>query len=484
MKKISGLSLYQKISSVNISALILLGVLLGVLVWNALDTALSQQFEKRGVELSTRLASLCSEHILFNDPFALHEVANEVRNSSEDIRYVLVTDHKGRVLAHTFADGIPSGLLDVNAQIDQASTSIEPIDSDEGLLLDIKVPIEYGKIGYARVGISEKTIRSLIQEKMQTILLITLLVSLAAALITARLTATITRPIRNLAGIAGEIAKGNLDSRVEVNSEDEIGQLSLAFNHMADSLTVINQERNGLLAALQEKERMRDILFSKLITAQEDERKRISRELHDETSQVLTSLIVSMRLLADDTVDESTQQTIKGIRDVIARVLNDVRNLAVELRPPILDELGLAAAMAKYVLNYQERFGIETSFATNLSDEAGVDLEGQVALALYRIMQECLTNIAKHAAAKHASVHMEDCQSHVTLVISDDGKGILREDLIKAKEENRIGMYGMQERAELIDGTFSMVSDGSGTIITITIPNHAHAGKEDMRWIE
>jgi len=471
MKRFAGLSLYQKISSVNISALILLGALLGLLVWNALDTAMSQQFEKRGVELSTRLASLCSEHILFNDPFALHEVANEVKNSSADIRYVLVTDHKGKILAHTFAEGIPQGLLDVNARFDSASTSIEPIDSDEGMLLDIKVPIENGKIGYARVGISEKTIRSLIQQKMESILLITLLVSLAAALLTARLTATITKPIKHLAGIAGEIADGHLESRVEVKSDDEIGQLSQAFNHMAESLTVINQERDALLTALQEKERMRDILFSKLITAQEDERKRISRELHDETGQVLTSLIVSMRLLADDTTNEDTQRTIKAIRDVIASVLDDVRNLAVELRPPVLDELGLAAAMAKYVQTYQQRYGIDTTFSTNLSENDEESLDSQVALALYRIMQECLTNIAKHAEAKHATVHMDDRGSSVTLVIADDGKGIQKEALRRAKEENRIGMYGMQERAELIGGTFSMISAGSGTTITITIPN-------------
>lgn len=469
MKWFAGLSIYKKISSVNISALILLGLLVGLVVWNSLDAVMTQQFEKRGVEISTRLASLCAEHILFNDPFALHEVANEVKRSSEDIRYVLVTDHKGRVLAHTFSEGIPDGILDVNSQAIIENYSIEPIDSDEGLMLDIKVPIEHGKIGFARVGISEKYIRNLIQTKLRDIILITLLVCLGAALLTAKLTANITRPLRHLAGIAKEIAGGNPGNRVEVKTTDEIGQLSATFNNMADSLIVINRERDALLTALQEKERMRDILLNKLITAQEDERKRISRELHDETSQALTSLIVSMRLLADDTSDESMQKRISSIRDVIVKILTDVRNLAVELRPPILDDLGLSAAMEKYAVKYQARFGIEVQFTSDLKT---VEIDNQIVLALYRIMQECLTNIAKHAEAKHAFVHIEDREDHVLLIIADDGKGIQREVLQKAKSENRIGMYGMQERAELFGGTFNMVSAGSGTTITITIPNH------------
>jgi signal transduction histidine kinase len=476
MKWFAGLSIYKKIISVTISSIVLLSLLMGFLVWNSLETALAGQFEKRGVEIAARLASLSSEHILFNDPFALYEVANEVKNSSEDIRYILITDHLGHVLAHTFQGGLPTGILAINDQQITLDFNIESIDTDEGVVLDIMVPIEHGKVGYARVGLSERYIRSLIQEKLQAVFLITLLVCSLAVFLTARMTAYITRPLTSLAHAAKDIADGNLSSKVAVRSDDEVGRLTASFNNMADSLISTSKEKDELLAALQEKERLRDILFHKLITAQEDERKRISRELHDETSQALTSLIVSMRLLADETDNPQMHETIRQIREITVRILNDVRNLAVELRPPVLDDLGLSAAMHKYADQYQDRFGITVTCTTDLDDSI---LDKQVVLTLYRIMQECLTNIARHSGAKSARVLLEMQDSCLVLAISDDGKGINQEALNRARNESRIGLYGMQERTELLGGSFYLASGNSGTTVTIIIPSQQAVRKED-----
>jgi signal transduction histidine kinase len=455
--------------------LVLLSILVGLLMWNSLDTAMSEQFEKRGVEITKRTASLSAGHILVNDPYALYEVANEMKNSNEDIRYVLITDHNGKLLAHTFTDGIPKGLTDINWKNDVSDYNIEKINTNEGMILDILVPIEGGKIGFARAGISEKYIKNLIQKKLTDIILITLLVCAVAALLTAKLTGILTRPIRELVKAAREIASGNLTSRVEVKANDEIGELASDFNNMADSLIKINQDRDKLLEALREKERMRDILLNKLITAQEDERKRISRELHDDTSQALTSLIVSMRLLADRETDSSQRDVILGVRDVAAGILREVRDLAVELRPPVLDDLGLVAAMKKYISKYQEHFGLSVEFASNISS---TNMDNQIVLALYRIMQECLTNIVKHSEASKVKIRLEDKDGNIVLIISDDGKGIKNEALKRAKEENRIGMYGMQERAELFGGTFNLSSHNTGTTIRITIPVPSERGKD------
>ncbi len=467
MKWFSDLSIFKKLIVVFISTFVILGLLISVFVWQSLHVAMTEQFEKTGVEIATRLASMSSEHILFNDPIALFEVADEVKKSSEEIRYVLILDHRHRLLAHTFADKLPRGILELNAGPVANSPSVVPVDSDEGPLLDIMAPIEQGRVGFARIGISETHIRSFIQEKIRELFLITLLVSLAATLLTARLTAFVTRPIRDLAVATGEIAKGNTESRVSVPSRDEIGQLADAFNNMADSLTVMNRDRENLLASLREKERLRGILLSKLLVAQENERRRISRELHDEASQALTSLIVSTRLLADSTEDPKMKSLIQGIRDVAARIMADIRNLAVELRPPSLDDLGLTAAMERYVQNYQEHYGIETSFTSSLGSTV---LDSQIALTLYRIMQEGLTNVARHARAAHVQIALEDLGGFVRLTISDDGQGISTEDSRKAREGNRIGIYGMKERAELCGGSFRLVTDRSGTAISVTIP--------------
>ena len=494
MKWFADLSIFKKLILVFISTFVILGLLISIFVWQSLDVAMTEQFQKRGIEIATRLASMSSEHILFNDPIALFEVADEVQKSSEEIRYVLILDHRQRLLAHTFSDALPRGILELNATnatdatnatgvtgdtgatdatgaISVAAATLSPsviqVDSNEGPLLDIKAPIEAGRVGYARIGISENNIRGYIQEKIREIFLITLLVSLAATLLTARLTAFVTRPIRDLSAAAGEIAKGNTESRVSVGSRDEIGRLAVSFNNMADSLAVMNRDREALLTSLKEKEKLRGLLLNKLIVAQENERRRISRELHDETSQALTSLIVSTRLLADSTADQKMQSLIKGIRDVAARIMSDIRNLAVELRPPSLDDLGLQAAMERYIQNYREHYGIEAVFSSSLKSTVP---DSQIALTLYRIMQEGLTNVARHSGASHVEIKLEDLGGALRLTISDDGRGITDESLRKARESNHIGIYGMKERAELCGGTFRLMTDRTGTAISVTIP--------------
>lgn len=467
MKGLASLGINRKMIGVIIVTLLVLSLLFALMFWNTLETALSRQYEERGVEIAARLASLCEDPILFNDPFALYEIADDVKTNSQDVRYVLVRDYTGQYLAHTFAGGIPYGLADVHGVPDKQAIKVKTIDTSEGVMLDIMAPVGEGRIGYVRIGLSENHIRSLIREKMQAILIITLGVCALAVIMSAALTTGITRPLTQLARAAGEIARGNLQSRVAVQTQDEIGQLTTAFNKMADSLIISSNEKDALLAALQDKEQMRDILLAKLITAQEDERKRISRELHDETSQALTSLLVAMRLLADDTRDPAAQQVIQGIRDMTVKILTDLRNLAVELRPPVLDDLGLTAAIQKYLDQYPARYGIRTELTVDLGE---CQPDNQTALTLYRIMQECLTNIARHSAASLAQISLSAEDGRLKLQISDNGRGIRPEDLEKARSENRIGMYGMQERAELLGGTFGMTSDKTGTTITITLP--------------
>ena len=467
MKWLTSLSINRKMIGVMIMTLLIFSLLVALLFWNTLETSLAEQYEERGIEIAARLASLCADPILFNDPFALYEIANDVLINSEDVRYVLVMDHTGQVLAHTFASGLPYGLADVHGDLADQATEIKTIDTNEGIMLDIQSPVGEGRIGYVRLGLSENHIRSLIQEKLNAILLITLLVCVLAVIMSAVLTTGITKPLTLLAKATQEIARGNLQSRVEVRANDEIGQLTTAFNKMADSLIISSNEKDALLTALQDKEQMRDILLNKLITAQEDERKRISRELHDETSQALTSLLVAMRLLADDTSDPAMQNIIRGIRDMTVKILTDLRNLAVELRPPVLDDLGLIAAIQKYLDQYQARYGIQTEFAAEPCD---CEPDSQTALTLYRILQECLTNVARHSAASLAKISLAAEEGWLLLQIKDNGRGIRPEDLEKARSENRIGMYGMQERAELLGGTFGMSSDHTGTTIMISLP--------------
>jgi signal transduction histidine kinase len=225
---------------------------------------------------------------------------------------------------------------------------------------------------------------------------------------------------------------------------------------------------------LRQKEQLRDSLIQKLMTAQEDERKRISRELHDETSQALTSLVLTMRILAEDALNDQQREALLTGRDVAAGILREVRDLAVELRPPALDDLGLVAAIERYIEKISIRHGLTIHLYTNGQDSA---LDGKMAVALYRIIQESLNNVVKHSDAKRANVSIEVFGNTIALTISDDGKGISSEDLIKAQQESRLGLYGMRERVELLQGTMTIhTADTGGTELRIVIPQSDEKG--------
>jgi signal transduction histidine kinase len=236
---------------------------------------------------------------------------------------------------------------------------------------------------------------------------------------------------------------------------------------MANSLSRTNAERNKLLAELERKERLRRVLLKKMLSAQEDERKRISRELHDETGQALTSLLVSMRVLADRTTDPQQKDILMGARDLAANTLRNIRNLAVELRPPVIDDLGLVPAIRKYLSQFEELHGVPISFTA-----VNGRVHDSTAMALYRVVQESLTNIIKHADACLVEISMDIRENHIELVIHDDGKGFDVKAMHASRKDNRVGLAGMRERVELLGGTLTIISrPQQGTTITVVVPN-------------
>ena len=197
--------------------------------------------------------------------------------------------------------------------------------------------------------------------------------------------------------------------------------------------------------------------------------KRLSRELHDETGQSISSLLAYMKVLLSRMTEPSQKELLLGARGVVVKVLEDMRQMAVELRPPVLDDHGIVAAMEKYVANYQEQYGIECRFA---GPGIRLPVSDQTALALYRICQESLINVYKHAQASQVEVVLEQLSSGVVrLVISDNGRGFTPVTLDTARRQNHLGVFGMRERAELLGGSFDIVSQiGWGTTVTVVLP--------------
>ena len=202
----------------------------------------------------------------------------------------------------------------------------------------------------------------------------------------------------------------------------------------------------------------------RVVDAQELERRRLARELHDETGQALTSILLGLKTL-EETVDGDEPRTAVGeLRELVVRTLQDVRRLAVELRPKVLDDFGLVPALERLTETFGEQTGIQVRFESGLSGER---LPAEVETALYRIVQESLTNIVKHARAGNISIALTRKPAAVAVVVEDDGDGFDPADI----REGGYGLEGMRERVGLLDGRLQVESgEGVGTTLVAEIP--------------
>lgn len=470
MRWLRQLSIYYKINGIIISMLLLLSIIIGVIMMETTTKLLDQQIEKRGAELASYIAALSSNDILLDDNYALFDRINRTKNNTEDVRYILITDSAGRILAHTFAGNLPKGLPVKLASQPKEEDGYQTMkfSSNEGPIRELIVPIENGAVGYVRVGMSEKSTQQLLYLKIHEFFITTLLVCLLAAMGATYLAYLIIHPMRSLTKAAQQIQQGNFYVQTEIKTEDEVGRLAGVFNEMIESLQEKEFENNRLLKELRAKEDIRTVLLHKLFTIQEEERKRISRELHDETSQSLASLLAYMKVLLSKLTDDKQKELLLNARDVAINVLGGLRKMAVELRPPVLDDLGIVAAMAKYITGYSHQQHLIVSFSPSTDK---LMINNQISLTLYRILQESLTNISKHACATEVNITLEQDTGVITLLIYDNGLGIRSGALEAARQKNRLGIYGMKERVELLGGTFTFHSiSGQGTTITVTIP--------------
>jgi signal transduction histidine kinase len=202
----------------------------------------------------------------------------------------------------------------------------------------------------------------------------------------------------------------------------------------------------------------------RVVAGQEFERRRLARELHDETGQALTSILLRLKQVEDAKSVEEARATVAGAREQIVHTLQSVRRLAVELRPKALDDFGLVPALERLGESFAEQSGIAVDVQANLDSDR---LPGEVETALYRIVQEALTNVAKHAGASRVSVVVTKREGAVTAVVEDDGKGFGA----SGGEGEGLGLVGMKERVGLLDGRLAIEStEGAGTTVVAEVP--------------
>lgn len=617
-------SVRMKIMGIALAGILFLGVVAIIQANVLLNSAMSDKMEEHGVAIAESVSARSADYIFTNNKFALLELVQDTVDNNSDVRYVLIQDSDGTPIVHSFSGGIPKGLLDVN-QVEQEQTyNTSKIDTEEGLIKDIAMPIFDGRAGTLRIGMSYTGINETVMELNKTLLAIIALISALGILFSFILAGMLTSPLKRMVTAAREVAVGNYDTKVPVwRSRDEFTQLAEAFNDMTRELEKSNQElknfsreivqHNQELAAynavlqvagssfdlneivekslnevlkisntdsgkiivkadgnqkevfgtavvgsekksltekdaeeleeiltdiinnkvliykdkenkktmhvplvssnkgilgiitligvssemssrkhkmllclgsqigiavenallwqeVKEKEEMRAHLLQKVISVQEEERKRIARELHDEISQSLTSLLVGLKLIEDSKDFNQAQERISDSREVVTKTLSEINKLALELRPTILDDFGLVAALERHINNITKKFHLEIDLQVIGMDDVKLTSESEI--TIYRIMQEALTNVLKYAEANNVSVILEKQNNTIVLIVEDDGVGFDL-SIIKKKslEYEHLGLFGMEERATIIGGELSIESAvGEGTTIYFKVP--------------
>lgn len=270
------------------------------------------------------------------------------------------------------------------------------------------------------------------------------------------LTRILARPLQELVELTRAVQAGRFDVQVPVRARDEVGELAAAFNEMT--------------AALAQKEKARRQLLGRVTRATEDERRRLARELHDHTGQSLTSLIAGLGALESQMLSPAIRDRLIELRQQAEQTLMEVHDLSVTLRPSVLDDVGLMAALDRHCRLFARNTGIEVR-----CEEMGLDahrLDPELELTIYRVVQEALTNAVRHGQATRVGVLVQRTPRAVLVSVQDNGRGFdARDWQQRCLAGNHLGLLGIEERVNLLAGELCVESaPGKGTVVYAEIP--------------
>ena len=240
--------------------------------------------------------------------------------------------------------------------------------------------------------------------------------------------------------------------------------------NIEDALRTSQATSNELLENSRQMQEQLRQLSHQALQAQEDERKRISRELHDVIAQTLTGINVRLSLLQKEncTTTQELREKIAQTQQVVAQSVDTVHRFARDLRPAMLDDLGLIPALEAYLKDYSNQTGLEVKL---MADDGVEELGGTGCTVLYRVAQEALTNVVRHARATRVEVCLQKHAGCFSMVITDNGQGFTLGEAAAEKSSGRLGMLGMRERVEIIGGTFTVASvPGQYTTVRVELP--------------
>ena len=245
--------------------------------------------------------------------------------------------------------------------------------------------------------------------------------------------------------------------RLELRVRDRTAELTMSNDMLSREI----RERREAEKTLRHREADLRALARRLITAQEDERLHLSRELHDEAGQALTALKLELEMVAEDLDDDMLRQRIVHSAELAERTMEHIRRLAHGLRPPALDTLGLETSLQELCHEFGRRTGLRVSFVGDVPEEP----PDEISISTYRILQEALTNVAKHAEATSVRITVGKSESSLCLLVIDDGVGF---DARAESSSGGMGLKGVRERVEQLGGRFDLSAQpGSGSRLSV-----------------
>lgn len=604
LKRIWDVSIQLKIYGMVLLVITIISSVSLMEVRSSLIETLSVQLDERVKSVGRDVAARSVNFMLTHNIYQLKVLAQETVNNNPDIEYVIILDEQGNALVDTFSGKDASQkLLKANDTTTNQDVNLVKFNSEHGIIRDVAVPIIEDSGGTVRVGLNEETLITALDKVTKNMFIAMFIVLLISIGIAFALTKILTSPLKELVHLTEKVGKGIFSLRVRPSSNDEVGKLSNAFNHMLSNLEKTEEEKrnyyekinlrnrelsllnklsanitsveqmkeivNVLLLSLikelhfhsarlkilldnewetfvkvdhqcgrdciflenkrsceveeinhfydfsikindhllgnlsicssgdldsqskgilnsitkqlaisienldlwnelKQKEQIRRELLGKVITAQEEERKRIARELHDETSQSLSAILMGLSMLTES--GKPKDKEIQKLREMVLQTLQEVHEISWQLRPSVLDKFGLIVALQRYIIDYEDRYGIEVDIMIESVKE--LRLQSELETATYRIIQEALTNISRYARAKNVSVIVDKIGDSLSVIVEDDGIGFnVYEVLNRDPSEKNLGLHGMQERASLVGGKLTIESEyGNGTTIYLKLP--------------
>lgn len=434
--------------------------MLSLLVWNNISiihATHTDRLRDTAASMIQQIANTSGSYMLAVDYATLEGYLSNVINYKE-LSYIIIVDRDDNAVIALGAR-VPEIKAEMDAHPAQVTDGIYDIAQD--------IQVAGQKMGRVRMGFSLSSMDDAISRSRNRGIMIALLEIILTIVVTIIIGLSLTRRLGILSKAAAEVEAGNYAVSVPIETNDEIGKTAAAFNNMVAEVAKRTQQ------LLQEEEKIQQLLgenrllIQKSLEVQEQERKHLARELHDELGQCLTAIQADAESIKDSPAgaDKRVFTSADAILNVSAHIYDVVHSMMRRLRPSVLDNLGLEEAIKEEIGEWNNR---NPKVHCQYQFDGDLSILGEhITITVYRIIQECLTNITKHASASNVDITLKNNADGLKLAVRDDGVG----RNVHGDELNMgLGLIGMRERVQALNGIFSYTSSAKdGFLIDIHI---------------